>query len=322
MVNNSKSHSAGPVLTPAVSNGSFRNRWRDTLADWPRPIARAFTSHLRSIRAKGGSTGSLPPYWVALSSAFGRSRHLRIRTVDDILWATTCLAHALRIEDDLLDGDAVLDVAIFAPALLYVEADHTFARYFAHRSKFWTTYHRLIRSTIEGIALASDAQRGRKKSPRTLARLYMRECDLFTIPLAALCHLSGTLSPLPHLVKAAEHFAVVGQAIDDLVDIEPDLQAGRVNLAALYLLGNQRTTGAAHQELRRHVASKILLSDRLHGFFTFLHRHLADAREAVAPLHLSGVDRYIHSYRSSLLTWEEALQSERSASVVRLLQSR
>ncbi len=322
MVNFPRAQTTGQILTPVASNERFRNRWRDTLDDWPRPIARAFTSHLRSVRAKGGSTGTLPPYWVALASGFGRSRHLHIRTVDDMLWATTCLAHAIRIEDDLLDGDAIIDVAIFAPALLYVEADHLFSRYFAHQSKFWNSYHRLIRSTIEGIALASEAQRSPKNSPRRLAHLYIRECDLFIIPLTALCHLLRSLSPLPRLVKAAQHLAVVGQAVDDLVDIEPDLQAGRENLAALFLLGNRRTPGAAHDALRQRIAQTLLFSNRLRKFFAFLHRHIICAEEAIAALHLSGADRYIISYRSSLLAWEEALQGERSASVVRLLQSR
>jgi hypothetical protein len=292
------------------------------LKAWPRPIARAFRSHLGSVHRMGGSTGTLPPYWVAFADALARREKVSSRCLENLLWATTCLAHALRIEDDLLDKDVPVDLAVFAPAFLYGEADRALARHFPHRSPFWPAYRRLIRTTIEAIALASDAQQGRAGTPALLARLYVRECALFTIPLAAICRLAGKPRSLRHIVKAAEHCAVVGHAIDDLQDVDRDLAAHRINLAAAFLLETVPARQGSDDALPIGVASQILFSRRLKDFFAFLYRHLAAADVSLAALHLSGAHRYIRMYRSALLAWEEALQHERSASVVRLLQSR
>jgi hypothetical protein len=300
----------------------FRDRWRATLDAWPGPVARAFRSHLRSVKRMGGSVATLPPYWIAFAEALARREKLSPRRLEDVLWATTCLAHALRIEDDLLDDDAPVDLAVFAPALLYGEADRTLARHFPHRSPFWSDYRRLIRITIEAIARASDLQQRRTGNPALLARLYIRECALFTIPLVAICRLAGTRQALRRIVAAAEHCAVVGHAIDDLQDVDRDLASHRVNLAAAFLLDKPPARNVADDTLRTRVASQILFSRRLSAFFVFLHGHLAAADDSVVALHLSAAHRYIRMYRSALLTWEEALQHERRASVVRLLQSR
>ncbi len=228
--------------------------------------------------------------------------------------------HAIRIEDDILDRDAPPDLSLLASPLLYGEADDTLARHVPRGAAFWGTYRSALLTTIRGIAAAAEAQRSRR-SPTRLARLYVMECTVFTIPLTAIAHLSGLQRMLPRLLAAAGRLAIAGHAVDDLVDIDEDLCNRRVNLAAAILIGSPSRRPASPRSLRSLVASHMLLSPRLQMLFDSLNRQVQAARTALTPLHLSGIDEYIEEYACALRQWEEEMQRRRGKLVVGLMRA-
>jgi hypothetical protein len=291
------------------------------LRRWPSPIARAFRSHINAISTKGGRS-SLPPFWIPLSTALARHLDVSTRIVNGFLWATTCLAHAIRVEDDLFDHDAAPDLALFAAPLLYHEAERTLACYFNPRSQFWRKYRAALSTTVQGIALAARMQHRNRRSPATLGRLYAMECAIFTLPLEALCAFTGTQRIVKRVVKAAAHLAIAGQTIDDLVDIDDDLGAGRTNLAAVILCETSPSGPGTTDALRAETAAALLFSPRLRRIFAFIHHHLDAAEADLEPLHLSWFDDYIEAYASTLQRWEEELQRARGRLAVQILRKK
>jgi hypothetical protein len=239
-----------------------------------------------------------------------------------VLWATTCLSFAVRIQDDVFDHDADASVSLFAALLLQKESDLLLARYFPPASAFWPAYTRLIGTTIDGIARTAAAHRRPRSSIATIARMYMRECAIFAIPLTAVATLAYTRRRLPQLMEAANHLALAGQAVDDLSDIQEDLQREKVNLAALFLLDDRRTTSRRTGPLQAHIAQQFLFSNRMSAFFAYLRKHLDKAGVLVHDAHLDGAAAYIAAYHATLSRWENALQHARSVSLERIVRSR
>ncbi len=278
--------------------------------------------HLRSLHRQGGSSGSLPPYWVPLAAAYGRAEHIPGRTIDDLLWATTCLSFAVRIQDDVFDHDADAGISLFAAPLLQKEADLLLARYFPPASAFWPAYTGMIGTTIDGIARTAEIHRNPRASIATVARMYMRECAIFAIPLAAVAAIAHRRRVPQYLMEAANHCALVGQAVDDLTDIQEDLQREKVNLAALFLIGDRRPTGPRTGPLQVHIAQRILFSNRMAAFFSYLRKHLDKAGSLLHDARMDDAEAYISSYRAALSRWENAAQYARSVSLDRIVRSR
>lgn len=296
----------------------FEKRWRLLLNQWPDQIARAFRAHMHTITRKGGSS-ALPPFWIPLSHALARREGLPRHIAEDLLWATTCLSHAIRMEDDLLDGDTRADLSVFAAPLLYNETHRLLRGYFSSRSAFWESYRLSLHTTLLGIAGAAHSQRRQKCTPATLMRFYSMQCAIFNVPLFALCRLSGNRRILPRLRTAAHHLAIAGHMIDDLMDINEDLHDGRMNSAAAFLLGHLQEQCQTPGDIRARTAEALLFSPRLRNLFSCIHSRLTRANSALAILHLTGFDQYIRTYGSALRRWEEELQRSRGTLVVHFL---
>lgn len=276
---------------------------------------------MHTIAQKGGSS-PLPPFWIPLSLALSRREGLQRHIPEDLLWATTCLSHAIRMEDDLLDRDTRVDMSVFAAPLLYHETHRVLRRYFPPRSTFWKSYRSSLYATLQGIAGAAHIQRRQRCTPATLMRFYAMECAIFNIPIFALCRLSGNHRLLPRLRTAARHLAIAGHMIDDLMDINEDLHEGRMNSAAAFLLGRLPEPCQTPGEIRARAAETLLFSPRLRDLFAAIRSRLNRTHSALATLHLIGFDHYISAYGSALRRWEEELQRSRGTLVVHIFRGR
>ncbi len=59
------------------------------------------------------------------------------RFLNAVRWGQHCQFLAIRIQDDIFDGEMPSSALLYVSDQLLLEADHTFSRLIAHSSPFW-----------------------------------------------------------------------------------------------------------------------------------------------------------------------------------------
>ncbi len=265
-----------------------------------RPYLRRLRTYL-DFEAEVDSAGRLGPYWAVIPAAVYTAAHdrrrpapLRQRQLRGILWAQTCIFLALRLQDDVYDGQAANRNGIFAATLFYSEAAATFRTLFESRAPFWRNYEMLIVASCESIARIADAGRNFRSSPSRLPRLYAGTNSALRIGVQAACELSGRPRLASPLAECCDALAVAWQMIDDLEDMLEDLERGMLNYAARTILGplsrsNAGTAGLADELILRILTGnpheKVL--DTAASYFARAEGIAVDCSLSTAAAHIS-----------------------------------
>ena len=219
-----------------------------TLADgWPATLGPQFSEYRRALKSRTGAPiaiwgGSCDgPYWIELPEWVSRGESVAPRgglqpLIRDMVWGQVCLFYAIRIADDVFDGQLSRKSLALAPTLLLNESMRVFSSHFSRRSAFWEFYGKAIDSTIEGILRVSELQRDPTAPAELLLQTYARVDSIFSIGSAGVCAKLGTSSIVPALCLFVGEIGKVGQVIDDFEDLDEDLADGRFNYVAKVLL--------------------------------------------------------------------------------------
>jgi hypothetical protein len=113
----------------------------------------------------------------------------------------------------------------------------------------------------------------------------------------------------------ADEMAIAGQTIDDLEDMTKDIERGRLNYAASYLIRQGKNEKRRHKQPLAQVVQILLTTDASMKLFSELRQHIDVAEEFIRPLRLLKARDYLDSYRRSLDKMEDHLHRQR----VRLL---
>jgi len=230
--------------------------------------------------------------------------------LDDALWAQYCLFVFIRMQDDVLDGQARSPRLLFVANEFLLEAERTFAR------SSGNPVAEYVRDTIAETSraiLAVDALHRREiASVSELTSLYAGVSAIFKAAPAAICLAHGDFKALDHAGRFADGLAVAGQLIDDFEDIDADLDDGRLNLAARVLAPqvSPRQPGA-----RRAVHRAIVDGTRLPPLFALIREHVSVSRAAIAPLDLLDADPYLDQVDRDVDTLERAVHRARVRAV-------
>ena len=79
--------------------------------------------------------------------------------LDTVLWGQTCLFYAVRLQDDLLDGELPGSPLALAPILFLTEADRAYSSIFHRDAAFWKHYRQALETTVAGIVRVAELQR-------------------------------------------------------------------------------------------------------------------------------------------------------------------
>lgn len=277
---------------------------------WEPSLARDFFHYDRRLRAKARRPLSawdqkeIKPYWKELprwlSERSGDGRDaLSPGFLDTVLWGQTSLFYAVRIQDDLLDGNLSRTPLVLAPLLFLSEADRALASVIESDAAFWEHYRLALQTTLAGITRVAEMQRTTAAGADELLQSYGGVDAIFSVGSSAVCDRMGTGEEIPHVEEFVSELGKVLLALDDLEDIEEDLLDGRLNYPARILLGGRvgSETDLSHlaKSWRQHVSSGGYDEIRL-----VLLGCLSRAAEAIAPLELQPAMDLIETTRGAV----------------------
>ena len=291
------------------------------LADgWPATLGTQFSEYRRALKSGTGPLNSIwggscdGPYWIQLPEWVARGESVDPpyglqRLIRDMVWGQVCLFYAIRIQDDIFDGQLSRKSLALAPTLLLNESLRVFSSHFDRRSAFWEFYGKAIDSTLEGILRVSELQRDPTAPAELLLQTYARVDSIFSIGSAGVCEKLGTGSTVPALCLFVGEIGKVGQVIDDLEDLDVDLADGRFNYVAKVLLdksgSSMREPGLLTKNLNTEIQTAAMedISARLHACLDLAGR-AAGALELPAALDL------IECYRRTIqqLSFRKTMQ--------------
>jgi hypothetical protein len=263
---------------------------------WEPSLAREFLQYDRLLRAKShsppcawGQTRAEPywkelPRWLAEQRGNGR-RTMSNEFLDAVVWGQTCLFYAIRLQDDLLDGDVSRPLLALAPLLFLTEADRAYSSAFERNAPFWKRYRLALETTVAGIVRVAEMQRDPGARADELLQAYGGVDAVFSVGSSAVCERMGMADRIPRINAFVSELGKVLLALDDVEDIPEDLAGGRLNYPARILLDRRIASGTDLPLL----AKTWRLDVRAEGFDEIrstLMGCLSRAADAIAPLGL------------------------------------
>jgi hypothetical protein len=256
------------------------------------------------------------PYWVLLPGWLGDAESL-----EDILWAQYLLFLAVRVQDDLYDGQAAGSPLIYAANLLFVEADRTLDDRFAGDAAI----RRVVRHSIETTTRAIVEVDARQRTPAGFGRddlpAYARVAEVFKVGATAACMKLRRSGELTAVGRYCDALAIAGQILDDLSDVEEDLRDGRLNFASTVLLGEDGACDSLEKKLKK-IGQGLLLEERTSLLMSEVRGQLDHAAAAAASLRLAQASDYVDDIRRRTESVEIDLHDARVDAVVSSLKSR
>jgi hypothetical protein len=281
-------------------------RWdRETKEDLRRYIGRWPLARPHAGQKRGPNS----PIWLLLPELLAndyqltnRRRNPERRFLSDVLWGQLSAFLALKIQDDLFDGQLDGRSFLWIANEFLLDSRRAFQPHFGTSIRFWDFYDRAISTTCGAILRVDRNQSDRAPKFRSIAQWYPSMYEVCKIATWAVCLKAGRLGSFQNASRFLDELTLTGQLIDDLEDIGEDLHRGRVNAAAAFLISGSRSKrklGAKGD------AATILRRDALLRFFRLLHRHVNRAQKIMRPRRHPQLARFLASYEKSLQTFEE-----------------
>lgn len=214
--------------------------------------------------------------------------------LDDVLWAQYCIYGLLRIQDDVIDGDAPDPHLAVAGNHLALESGRVLRRHFDSESEIWAWYGTAMAQTSDAL-VAIDRRQGRsQRQGENDLQLFAHLSRCLTVAMRAAVLLVTPEDHWRRWLQVLDHLAIAGQILDDFHDLKGDLARGSLNYAAWFLT---HPVFSPHVEATEAViASNLATSDRLSHLFDQVRRHLDGAagllRAADDPRHAAYVARF------------------------------
>ncbi len=297
----------------------------DTISrGWPPSIKGEFRRYIRRYCQESESAGRIIddyrslPYWHLFPVWLARKYNARTpgtiagRVLDDILWGQYGVFLAMRIKDDLFDDREITSLLFFAADQFLADASAVFFRHLHHSNRFRDIFTGSINETVRAFMEVEAMLRRRRVSLRRLRDGHARVSSVFKIGSAAICHLAGRPRDFAPVSAAADNLAVAGQILDDFRDMNEDLDRGRLNYAARFIMGTSRPAAAGRDEAVGRIAERLLYSGRLARLFREVIRHVESARDVLGPLRLPKADRYFSDYVQAVRKMADEVARERS----------
>ncbi len=277
------------VITPVDGLERFVRTWEPLLA-------RQFFEYDRLLRSKAhrppaawgerepGPYWKELPRWLAERKGNGR-RAVPPEFLEAVLWGQNCIFYAVRIQDDLLDGELARSPLTMAPLLFMTEAERAFSSVLDAKSEFWGHYRQALETTVAGITRVAELQRNPAARADDLLEALGCVDSVLSVASSAVCGQMGADEDIPQVNTFVRELGKALLALDDAADIDEDLRDGRLNYAARMLLDPEFVRGAEFHSL----AGLWRLHTREEGIIDFretLGGCLTRAEGAILPLGL------------------------------------
>ncbi len=287
---------------------------------------RDYLARSEERRPPGATDGSEEPFWLLVPgwlerryASGGAAADAPGGFLSDALWAQWCLFLSLRIQDDLLDGDARRPELVLVASLLRLESERAFAAHLGEDARFWKLFRSYQEGTYHAAADIDRLQRSAGGIGPDDLDLYARASAIFKVGAVAVCLRRDAARDLGQVDRFCDHFAIAGQIVDDLLDVEEDLARGRRNYAACCMLRarEEPRDGASRQAVWR----SFLLGAGAATVRREVTRELDAARGALARLALPAAEAWLDRFAASCDSMFSALHELRVERVLGELRS-
>ena len=303
----------------------LQSRMKRFILTLPSSMERDVHQYLRSphrVQARKRSSRSVhqnQPYWILLPLWLEQTFRFRAkgstsldrRFIHDVLWAQYCLFQQVAIHDELFDRHQSNLGLIFAANQFQLEADRVMSKHFGRASEFWKVYRTSLSETYRAIIEVRSLQRSKTLEPGDFLAWYNKSYAVVKVGSAAVCARMHRMRHFPHVSRFAGEMAKIGQALDDLTDIEEDLERGEFNYASAYILQSRRKKMPDKKHALKAISHALLAGDAIPQFFRELRVHLHRARRAIQPLKIDAATEYLQRYEASLTAMEEHIHRQR-----------
>jgi hypothetical protein len=287
---------------PETVSGIVQGRVRVMMARWPAPVIRECRVHLRRLHETRTRSRATLPYWRELPVWLAQQNGLPISAVSDLLFAQECLFLAIRLQDDLFDRHMEPGAGVFAPTLLLLAAHNVLGARFSPADRFWREYRRLISTSLEAIVKVDRLQRAKGADWQQLRAAYIAQNSALKIGTWGVCRIAGIDTVFDAVSRFVDHLAVAGQLIDDLLDMEEDLKAGRTNIASGFMLA------PSVKKSKRNSGGLALSVDRLSGYLGLLRAEVLAAGDLLQSFRLPPARRLVADHLQVITAWEHAVR--------------
>lgn len=248
-------------LHPAVARDVRRR-----LSFLSAPVYRGALSNSRQL-----PVWMLLPRWLARKwDSDLNAAPIRRGFLTDVLWGQFCLYALIKLHDDVFDGHVDTPGLIFAGDAFLVEARRCFARHFEADSPFWHFHDAALRKTLSAITAVDESQLRAEARYPVVARLYTDGYAVCKTASHAVCLAAGHVQAFRRVSEYLDGFAIAGQVLDDLEDMESDLERGRVNFAAASFARRARPRGFTKEETAKYLVRGIVMTDASDRLFARL----------------------------------------------------
>jgi hypothetical protein len=231
------------------------------------------------------------PWW--LGQAYGADPAV----VDDVVLANVLGLAALRLEDDLLDGEVAPEDVPGATRLSPALFDAAIAIY-RHRfdpgSPIWLAIRRAMQRWRAGTSAGAPAGATRPIGGTWERRRLARRGEPLKICASAMCLVAGRERDLPALEQAIEHALAAWVLADDAADWEADLRARRANAFVSALLATAPATRTA--DLRGEALVAMLTTDALERYYRRIEREALSAAAIADRLGVTEFARHVRTF--------------------------
>ncbi len=291
----------------------------DSIASWSPAMRQEFHRYIRRFyrethsRTECDDPVRSQPYWLLfpawLARKYGRmsSNRLDKGTLNDILWGQYCVFLAVRIKDDLFDGQTSASCLLGAADHFLAEGCKVFSRHVPNENRFWDFFSGYLKETSVAIIEVDAMQRRRRVSLTQMRDGHARVSSIFKIGAAAVCCLANHPDHMNCISEAFDKLAVAGQILDDFQDIDEDFRQGRLNYAARFILGASRQAAMRREDALHHIAERLLYSDSAARLFAEVIGHVHMTSRLLSPLRLPETEEYVTEYARSLESTAEAV---------------
>ena len=285
------------------------------LKSWPPAIVEDISGYFRAGRppaaprraGRDDRSWTLLPMWLQARARGAASNRADALFLHDVLWGQYCLFLFVRIHDDLFDGQARSPALMFVADALLVESERSFAKHL-RPGPFWDLFRDLVDRSLRAILEVDVLQRTPGGMRRESLDVYARVSSIFKVGSAAVCAKYRRTREFRHVSAFADHIAVAGQIVDDVMDVQEDLDRGRFNVAATQFgLGETANAG----DRRRQIAHAVLIEDAVGSLVAEAKRHLDEAVASIRPVGLPQAIAYVNRSRRRLRAFTADLHRAR-----------
>jgi len=230
----------------------------------------------------------------------------------EAVWVQLCIYYALRIQDDLVDGDVPVSFHLIGANFFLVEALRCFIRLLPE-TKHVMVFHSLFKETSLAAVNIEQHSRSCSKDLSKMETAYQNLASALMYAIYILLHRRKQGAEYAVLRQCLSRIHTIEQLIDDLTDIQSDLDHGRFSLAVQLLLTHLDIDEDALQNVSHYLSDSIRTNNGFEHILCYSQELLLLSKECKNTHYSRLIHELCSGLENRLVHIGDALERKRAA---------